>query len=80
MKLLPNGNGNPSILRHRSKPDANFSRRTTLLSPTRTASTGGLTTRPRVVALAARGYSRPVDTVIEVRDDLLAGNTGRWHL
>jgi predicted acetyltransferase len=31
-------------------------------------------------ALAARGYSRPVDTVIEVRDDLLAGNAGRWRL
>jgi predicted acetyltransferase len=31
-------------------------------------------------ALAARRYSCPVDAVIEVRDDLLPDNAGRWHL
>jgi predicted acetyltransferase len=31
-------------------------------------------------ALTARRYSCPVDAVIEVRDDLLPGNAGRWHL
>jgi len=31
-------------------------------------------------ALAARRYSCPVDMVIEVRDDLLASNAGRWRL
>lgn len=31
-------------------------------------------------ALAARRYSCPVETVIEVRDDLLPGNAGRWRL
>jgi len=31
-------------------------------------------------ALAARRYSCPVDTVIEVRDDLLPSNAGRWRL
>jgi predicted acetyltransferase len=31
-------------------------------------------------ALAGRRYSCPVDVVIEVRDDILPGNTGRWRL
>jgi predicted acetyltransferase len=31
-------------------------------------------------ALSARRYSCPVDTVIEVRDELLPDNAGRWHL
>jgi predicted acetyltransferase len=31
-------------------------------------------------ALAARHYSCPVEVVIEVRDDLLPDNAGRWHL
>ncbi|WP_372593469.1 GNAT family N-acetyltransferase [Actinotalea sp.] len=31
-------------------------------------------------ALAARRYSAPVDVVLEVRDELLAANEGRWHL
>jgi predicted acetyltransferase len=31
-------------------------------------------------ALAGRRYSCPVDVVIEVADDVLAGNTGRWRL
>ncbi len=31
-------------------------------------------------ALAGRGYSCPVDVVIEVRDDLLPSNAGRWRL
>jgi predicted acetyltransferase len=31
-------------------------------------------------ALARRRYSSPVDVVIEVRDDLLASNAGRWRL
>jgi predicted acetyltransferase len=31
-------------------------------------------------ALASRRYSCPVDTVIDVRDDQLPGNAGRWHL
>ena len=31
-------------------------------------------------ALAARQYACPVDTVIDVRDDLLPGNAGRWRL
>jgi predicted acetyltransferase len=31
-------------------------------------------------ALSGRSYSCPVDTVIEVRDDLLPGNAGRWRL
>jgi predicted acetyltransferase len=31
-------------------------------------------------ALAKRVYSCPVDVVIEVTDDLLAGNAGRWRL
>ncbi len=31
-------------------------------------------------ALAARRYSCPVDLVIEVRDDLLPSNAGRWRL
>ncbi|HLI42026.1 MAG TPA: GNAT family N-acetyltransferase [Streptosporangiaceae bacterium] len=31
-------------------------------------------------ALAARRYSCPVDVVIEVRDDLLPSNAGRWRL
>ena len=31
-------------------------------------------------ALAARRYSCPVDAVIEVRDDLLPSNAGRWRL
>ena len=32
------------------------------------------------VALAARRYSCPVQMVIEVRDELLPGNAGRWLL
>jgi predicted acetyltransferase len=31
-------------------------------------------------ALAARAYACPVDTVLEVTDELLPGNAGRWHL
>jgi predicted acetyltransferase len=31
-------------------------------------------------ALAGRRYSCPVDVVIEVRDDILPANTGRWRL
>ena len=31
-------------------------------------------------ALARRRYSAPVDVVIEVRDDLLPANAGRWRL
>jgi predicted acetyltransferase len=31
-------------------------------------------------ALAGRRYASPVDVVIEVRDDLLPANTGRWRL
>ena len=31
-------------------------------------------------ALAARRYSAPVDVVIEVRDERLPANAGRWHL
>ena len=31
-------------------------------------------------ALAARRYSCPIDTVIEVRDELLPDNAGRWRL
>jgi predicted acetyltransferase len=31
-------------------------------------------------ALAGRRYSCPVDVVLEVRDDLLPGNAGRWRL
>lgn len=31
-------------------------------------------------ALAGRGYSCPVDVVIEVRDNLIPSNAGRWHL
>jgi predicted acetyltransferase len=31
-------------------------------------------------ALAMRRYSRPVDVVIEVADDLLPENSGRWRL
>jgi predicted acetyltransferase len=31
-------------------------------------------------ALSARRYSCPVDLVVEVRDELLPGNAGRWHL
>ena len=31
-------------------------------------------------ALARRRYSRPLDVVIEVRDDLLPSNAGRWRL
>ena len=31
-------------------------------------------------ALAGRRYSGPVDVVIEVRDDLLPANAGRWRL
>jgi predicted acetyltransferase len=31
-------------------------------------------------ALAGRGYSAPVDVVIEVRDRLIPANAGRWHL
>jgi predicted acetyltransferase len=31
-------------------------------------------------ALASRAYSCPVDVVLEVRDDLLAPNAGRWRL
>ena len=31
-------------------------------------------------ALAARRYAAPVDVVLEVRDAMLAGNEGRWHL
>jgi predicted acetyltransferase len=31
-------------------------------------------------ALAGRGYSAPVDVVLEVTDDLLPGNAGRWRL
>jgi predicted acetyltransferase len=37
-----------------------------------------LTDVPR--ALAGRRYASPVDVVIEVRDDLLPANTGRWRL
>ena len=29
-------------------------------------------------ALASRAYSCPVDVVLEVRDDLLPSNAGRW--
>jgi predicted acetyltransferase len=32
------------------------------------------------VALAARRYSCPLDVIIEVRDDLLPENAGRWHV
>lgn len=31
-------------------------------------------------ALTARGYAADADVVIEVSDDLLPGNAGRWHL
>jgi predicted acetyltransferase len=31
-------------------------------------------------ALARRAYSCPVDVVLEVRDELLPGNAGRWRL
>jgi predicted acetyltransferase len=31
-------------------------------------------------ALAGRRYSCPVDVVIEVRDDILPANAGRWRL
>jgi predicted acetyltransferase len=31
-------------------------------------------------ALAGRGYSCPVDVTIEVRDEILPSNTGRWRL
>src|SRR5580658_384160 len=31
-------------------------------------------------ALAGRGYSAPVDVVIEVRDRLIPANAARWHL
>ncbi len=31
-------------------------------------------------ALAARAYSRELDVVLEVSDELLAGNKGRWRL
>jgi predicted acetyltransferase len=31
-------------------------------------------------ALAGRAYSCPVDVVIEVRDDRIPSNAGRWHL
>jgi predicted acetyltransferase len=31
-------------------------------------------------ALAGRGYSAPVDVVLEVRDGLIPANAGRWHL
>ncbi len=31
-------------------------------------------------ALAGRQYQAPVDVVLEVRDDLVADNAGRWHL
>lgn len=31
-------------------------------------------------ALTARRYSAPADVVLDVRDDLLAGNAGRWRL
>jgi len=31
-------------------------------------------------ALSRRAYSVPVDVVLEVTDELLAGNTGRWRL
>jgi predicted acetyltransferase len=31
-------------------------------------------------ALAGRGYSAPVDVVIEVQDRLIPANAGRWHL
>jgi predicted acetyltransferase len=31
-------------------------------------------------ALSARRYQAPVDVVLEVRDTLLPGNAGRWHL
>jgi predicted acetyltransferase len=31
-------------------------------------------------ALAARAYSCPVDVVLEVSDELLPSNAGRWHL
>ncbi|MCL2455292.1 MAG: GNAT family N-acetyltransferase [Micrococcales bacterium] len=32
------------------------------------------------VALAARRYAAPVDVVLDVRDDLLASNAGRWRV
>lgn len=31
-------------------------------------------------ALAARAYQAPVDVVLEVRDELLPANAGRWHV
>lgn len=31
-------------------------------------------------ALAGRGYSAPVDVVLEVRDEILPANAGRWRL
>lgn len=31
-------------------------------------------------ALAARAYQAPVDVVLELTDDLVAANAGRWHL
>jgi len=31
-------------------------------------------------ALAGRRYAAPIDTVLEVRDELVGANTGRWHL
>jgi predicted acetyltransferase len=31
-------------------------------------------------ALAGRGYSCPVDVVLEVRDEILPSNAGRWRL
>ena len=31
-------------------------------------------------ALAGRGYSAPVDVVLEVRDDIVPANAGRWRL
>ncbi|MFD1504548.1 GNAT family N-acetyltransferase [Georgenia yuyongxinii] len=31
-------------------------------------------------ALSARHYQAPVDVVLEVRDTVLPGNSGRWHL
>jgi predicted acetyltransferase len=31
-------------------------------------------------ALAGRSYSAPVDVVLEVRDDIVASNAGRWRL
>lgn len=44
--------------------------------------TDGLWTRliDLPAALAARRVSVPLDVVIEVRDDLLSANAGRWHL